>query len=166
VQVRLIAKEQQRPVGLSRLSQKVRQLLHEVRAAQRTGLAQQLLGLLPRIAQRFGQAADGLAPWSHAARGSEQREEREGMSSVLLRWDGRAWSQPVRIVNHRRLEALWRSGDELWAVNERREIHPYKTPPALHTAGHGTRDNLVGKSGDLGWSALRAGEISALWVPR
>lgn len=76
VQVRLIAKEQQRPVGLRRLSQKVCQLLHEVRAAQRTSLAQQLLGLLPGIAQRLGQAADGLAPRSPAGDAAQPRAER------------------------------------------------------------------------------------------
>lgn len=56
--------------------------------------------------------------------GTQQTSDNEPEESVLLHWDGRAWSQPTSIVE-RRLEALWGSGDALWAVGERGEIQHY-----------------------------------------
>lgn len=66
------------------------------------------------------------------------------MISVLLRWAGRAWSQPVRIVDQRRVEALWQNGDALWALGERGEIHPYDSHEWEGIAYEGVGLGVVG----------------------
>lgn len=107
------------------------------------------------IRPRIGFAPTALWPGS---RGElyllgTQKGERDETESVLLRWDGHLW-QPRLPIADRRLNALWGSGDELWAVGQKGAI--------WHFDGHAWED--VGSDDGHDLYALWGSSPRDLWA--